>query len=596
MHSRRHLPALALVMPHPELPTVSPCTPRACTPTTPLMLQKQQQYMASPRTSMESWGSSSGQPEDEIPNEWKPEHIVLLSKTLDALPHHLYTPFNGLVPPSNLLDRIARSIANAKGFEWPHSIRQTRIKLVEIVRGRNKENMHMTIDEADEDVAKGDEEHPMKPSKLHRQSSMDFLPSKGKDISNLTKLSSRLQRADRFIPTYHPYARPTSRTPSPVQRAETESYPFPPSIATATRTRSVTISLQPMSSHMRPRMLRRTASTLSNALSDVSMGSIGSAGSGKPSKPALPKRSDSFSVSETTPGLKRAPSYGSAMDVDSPVEDAKSTLTRSRKEKVAEVAVVETPKKRARSRSATASPVSSSPERKKTKKTEEKNKDTKVSPKSSSRSKSKSSSSSSERSSVPSSPTSSSTSSSPKSTITRMRSSTAMLPTVSSAAKQQTNVATRMRTSSTVSSSAPYASTTISTRTSFSTRTRSGSMFGPPLPVPQPPTVLPTCNPTLNVPVAFTPETRVVSHSTSTSNINAVNQPSATSQTATKQKTLRRVRTTAFPGRMPSVAKRISFNSLVANVEEDERAFERKQAAEKNKEGAARLGSAFEMA
>jgi len=178
------------------------------------------QLMASPRTSMESWGSSSGAPEEDSICEWKSEQISLLSRvrslssvfslsnamkqTLDALPGHLYTPFNGPVPPSNLLDKIARSVSNAQGVDWPHSIRQTRAKLVEIARGRNKENVHMTIDEADE-LLEGDhltrpddtDDTPPakldptgKPRPLYRQSSMDFLPSKGKDTSNLTRYVS----------------------------------------------------------------------------------------------------------------------------------------------------------------------------------------------------------------------------------------------------------------------------------------------------------------------------------------------------------------------------------------------------------------------
>jgi hypothetical protein len=55
-------------------------------------------------------------------------------QTLDALPPHLMTPFNGPIPPSNLLDKIARGVTQAKGEDWPHSLRATRVKLIELAR------------------------------------------------------------------------------------------------------------------------------------------------------------------------------------------------------------------------------------------------------------------------------------------------------------------------------------------------------------------------------------------------------------------------------------------------------------------------------
>jgi transcription factor SPN1 len=64
----------------------------------------------------------------------------MVIQTLDALPAHLVTPFNGAMPPSNLLDKIARGVSQAKGTaDWPHSIRATRVKLLELARVRAKE-------------------------------------------------------------------------------------------------------------------------------------------------------------------------------------------------------------------------------------------------------------------------------------------------------------------------------------------------------------------------------------------------------------------------------------------------------------------------
>ena len=60
---------------------------------------------------------------------------------MDALPAHLVTPFNGPIPPSNLLNKIARGVSQNKGpSDWPHSIRATRVKLLELARSRAKED------------------------------------------------------------------------------------------------------------------------------------------------------------------------------------------------------------------------------------------------------------------------------------------------------------------------------------------------------------------------------------------------------------------------------------------------------------------------
>lgn len=99
------------------------------------------------------------------------------SQTLDSLPAHLLTPFNGSVPPANLLDKIARRIIHAKNpMEWPHSIRSTRTKVLKLARERAEESGFREGRRAGEyshDVLQQTTNVQKKP--LYRQSSMDFL-------------------------------------------------------------------------------------------------------------------------------------------------------------------------------------------------------------------------------------------------------------------------------------------------------------------------------------------------------------------------------------------------------------------------------------
>ena len=93
----------------------------------------------------------------------------------------MLTPFNGPVPPSNLLDKIARGVTARKGpVEWPHSLRATRAKIVELARLRAKE------DTASDTIAEEESTDPEVPAQtthkgakrpLYRQSSMDFMQS-----------------------------------------------------------------------------------------------------------------------------------------------------------------------------------------------------------------------------------------------------------------------------------------------------------------------------------------------------------------------------------------------------------------------------------
>jgi len=130
-------------------------------------------------------------------------------QTLDALPSHLVTPFNGPIPPSNLLDKIARGISSAKGpVEWPHSLRATRVKLIEICRQRAKEEaqspVRLVTDENDDiscynpdsDVSMGGPNRKNSSSRvrrpLYRQSSMDFLNTEDPKSNNdrITRFAS----------------------------------------------------------------------------------------------------------------------------------------------------------------------------------------------------------------------------------------------------------------------------------------------------------------------------------------------------------------------------------------------------------------------
>ncbi|KAG8213317.1 hypothetical protein J3R82DRAFT_11797 [Butyriboletus roseoflavus] len=228
---------LALIVPRPSIPAAVPPT---SAPRTPNRSPVASHILLSPpsanRNSTDSWNSSNYDFED--PNAvWKEDQVRLLSRTLDALPAHLITPFNGSVPPSNLLDKIARGISAAKGpNDWPHSIRATRIRLLEVARRKAQEERRKVI--IGEDCAPLGEVacqrdtcrartpdptevlqprtntpiHTRRP--LYRQSSMDFMnPDQSDQSESIARLSTRLQRHDRAL--HHPYLRPVhTRHPS----------------------------------------------------------------------------------------------------------------------------------------------------------------------------------------------------------------------------------------------------------------------------------------------------------------------------------------------------------------------------------------------
>ncbi|KAJ7455327.1 hypothetical protein B0H11DRAFT_1739813 [Mycena galericulata] len=346
------LTPLAIVLPHPSLPrrrssllssAPSPRTPRTgSSPTCSSLFFA----TAANRKSTDSWNSSNQDLVDDLDYDWKPDQIRLLRRTLDALPPHLMTPFNGPIPPSNLLDKIARGVTQAKGEDWPHSLRATRVKLIEVARTIAEEDnkSRKTIPEenamdcsdypyfAEADVLQqttnigigntglgiGIGLGPRRP--LYRQSSMDFLnnPSEPHDDDSINRLSTRLQKADRFIPnsSYHPYSRSqiNRRSSSPPRHIPSLISPSTPS----TSTLSSLASLSTAGAH--PRVLRRSASITSSSTTSNSRMSLSSAG-GLPPVAADPRvqrvrRSESFCGPSVLKeplarhAVKRAPSYG----------------------------------------------------------------------------------------------------------------------------------------------------------------------------------------------------------------------------------------------------------------------------------------------
>ncbi|KAJ3814109.1 hypothetical protein EV368DRAFT_74278 [Lentinula lateritia] len=322
---------LAIVLPHPPLlrrrssllsqgSVNSPHTPRTSNCASPTC-QSWLFANNNNRKSTDSWNSSNQDVGEDCESEWKPDQILLLSRTLDALPSHLVTPFNGPIPPSNLLDKIARGVANAKGpAEWPHSLRATRVKLIEIARQRAKEDPprgpKSVVTDENDDISwlsrKRSRVIPRRP--LYRQSSMDFVnPSDRKNGDNITRLSTRLQRTDSLVPnpTYHPYTRSpridqmNRRSSSPPRPAHVPSLISPSTPSSSTLNSFSSLS----TSAARRHVIRRSASTFSSSDSSMISGNRSSLADIQ-----RVRRSESFHNPPTPPStrqaFKRAPSYG----------------------------------------------------------------------------------------------------------------------------------------------------------------------------------------------------------------------------------------------------------------------------------------------
>ena len=122
---------------------------------------------------------------------------MLFLQTLDALPSHLLTPFNGPVPPSNLLDKIARGVAKIKNpVDWPHSMRATRAKIVELARqragdARDGSGSDTIVEEESDssDVPLQQTTNIGSKRTLHRLSSMDFMQPPKLDIKDNANIS-----------------------------------------------------------------------------------------------------------------------------------------------------------------------------------------------------------------------------------------------------------------------------------------------------------------------------------------------------------------------------------------------------------------------
>ncbi|KAI0367814.1 hypothetical protein BV20DRAFT_949599 [Pilatotrama ljubarskyi] len=256
---------------------------------------------ASNRKSSDSWNSSNYDAgEDDW--EWTSEQTRLLSRTLEALPSHLLTPFNGPVPPSNLLDKIAKSVICAKGpIEWPHSLRATRAKIIELARLRASEDTSsdtIAEEEPSDILQQTTNTGPKRP--LYRQSSMDFMQSsklEHADSGTIARLSNRLHNTERMIPNP---ARPPYVRSSPRVRSAGRPIPSSPSSTTLNSESSC-------NSASRIPRLQRSMSDISNSSDSYVQPAV---------DPRLQRirRAESFTGSAlygSGSPLKRAPSYSS---------------------------------------------------------------------------------------------------------------------------------------------------------------------------------------------------------------------------------------------------------------------------------------------
>ncbi|KAJ7773426.1 hypothetical protein B0H16DRAFT_1660461 [Mycena metata] len=320
---------------------------------TPLSISSLLSLVPSPRTPRSSPSCSSlffaGAANRKSTDSWN-NQILLLRRTLDALPPHLMTPFNGPIPPSNLLDKIARGVTQAKGEDWPHSLRATRVKLIELARTMAEEDSKprkSIPEESDMDYFRSSSRPPI-------SSSMDFLnTSDPQDNEAITRLSTRLQKADRFIPnsSYHPYSRGQipRRSSSPPRPSHIPSLISPSTPSTSTLSSLATLStvrlpmsissaggLPPIAADPRVQRVRRSESFCG---------------------PSAPKEPSSQKA------VKRAPSYGALAQATrdkTPVDITVPEPSSDEEEKI-RTRRAKKPRMRSESTSTSSPPMSPSP-------------------------------------------------------------------------------------------------------------------------------------------------------------------------------------------------------------------------------------------
>ena len=329
---------------------------------------------------MEARGHSDASTSTRFPSRFSspkqcltfPPPFLALKQTLDALPSHLLTPFNGSVPPSNLLDKIARGAREAKGpADWPHSLRATRAKIVELFRRRARDSTPIAgiAEESCEDEEPREVLRPSSPVSrrtMQRQSSMGFIPNielnkrvniwnnqsinrsvgrrffpsdVGPRLTHLksNRLSQRLQRNDRTVPSpsFHPYARPSA---SPKKSAS------------------------PKTSASRGRLSSLNPSSLNLSTPSSSLSSSSDPASLYPDNPRVQrmKRAETFAASATSKSLKRAPSFGGNSDLSS-LSDTMSLDDNAVQEVPPTTHLEDRPAKRSRKRSRPMSPMTTTP-------------------------------------------------------------------------------------------------------------------------------------------------------------------------------------------------------------------------------------------
>ncbi|KAH9994809.1 hypothetical protein BJV77DRAFT_280235 [Russula vinacea] len=215
-------------------------------------------------------------------------------------------PLHWPVPPSNLLDKIARNVAHAKGpSDWPYSLRSTRAKLVDLCRVRAKEvsaeqRRYNTIEEEDMDQDLEQFREVLKRTTnirrpLYRQNSMDFMQSAKLELRRtdaFSRTSHRLRQSDHLFPNpAYPHTRPSS--------ADSQTL----NISTPSSTTLISCDAAEPQWKAQPSRssIRRSVSTMSSSTSSSSLRSL----------PLAPvRRADSFG--EARKCMKRVPSFSVA--------------------------------------------------------------------------------------------------------------------------------------------------------------------------------------------------------------------------------------------------------------------------------------------